>query len=181
MKKWYVVQVLTQHEKKAKKAIEENRESQGMTGVIESVVLPTENVSEVKRGQHRVVEKRVWPGYLLVQMDLTDEAWSYIKGIDGVVGFLGGDRPTELSEEEVETILRDLEDKQSRVTQRHQFEVGDRVKITEGVFVNFVGTVVEVSFEKGRLSVLVSIFGRDTKVDDLEFWQVEEYTDEVSS
>jgi transcriptional antiterminator NusG len=180
MKKWYVVQVLTQHERKVRKAIEEQRVNHGMTELIDRVVLPTENVSEVRKGQQRVVERRLWPGYLLVHMQLTDESWMYVKGIDGVVDFLGGEKPHELSEEEVAVLLRDLEDKKSRVTQRHKFEVGDKVKITEGVFVNFVGTVVEVFHEKGRLSVLVSIFGRDTRVDDLEFWQVEEYTEEAT-
>lgn len=175
--KWYVVQVLTQQEKKVKKALEENRAMHGMAELIDRVVLPTENVSEVKRGQQRVVERRMWPGYLLVHMDLTDESWMYIKNTDGVVDFLGGERPTEINDSEVEGLLRDLEDKKSRVTQRHKFEAGDKVKITDGVFINFVGTVTEVFHDKGRLSVLVSIFGRDTRVDDLEFWQVEEYTE----
>ena len=178
MMKWYVIQVLTQQEKRVKKALEENRESHGMTGLIERIVLPTENVSEVKSGQQKVVERRLWPGYLLMHMELTDESWMYVKNVDGVVDFLGGSHPHELSESEVEGLLRDLEDKKSRITQRHKLEVGDKVKITDGVFVNFVGSVVEVFHDKGRLSVLVSIFGRDTRVDDLEFWQVEEYTEE---
>ncbi len=180
MMKWYVVQVLTQQERRVKKALEENRESHGMIGLIDRIVLPTENVSEVKRGQQKVVERRLWPGYLLVRMELTDEAWMYVKNTDGVVDFLGGEHPHELSESEVEGLLRDLEDKKSRVTQRHKFEIGDKVKITDGVFVNFVGSVIEVFHDKGRLSVMVSIFGRDTRVDDLEFWQVEEYTEEAS-
>ena len=176
--KWYVVQVLTQQEKRVKRALEENRESHGMAGLIERVVLPTENVSEVKSGQQKIVERRLWPGYLLVHMDLTDDSLMYVKNTDGVIDFLGGSHPHELTESEVEGLLRDLEDKKSRVTQRHKFEIGDKVKITDGVFVNFVGSVVEVFHDKGRLSVLVSIFGRDTRVDDLEFWQVEEYTEE---
>ncbi len=178
--KWYVVQVLTQQERRVKKAIEENRESHGMLGLIDKVVLPTENVSEVKRGQQRVVERRMWPGYLLIHMELTDEAWMYVKNADGVVDFLGGEHPHEISEDEVMDLLRELEDKKSRVTLRHKFEIGDKVKIADGVFVNFVGTVVEVFHDKGRLSVLVSIFGRDTRVDDLEFWQVEEYNEEAT-
>jgi transcriptional antiterminator NusG len=113
-------------------------------------------------------------------MELTDDAWMYVKNTDGVIDFLGGSTPHELSQIEIEGLLRDLEDKKTRVTQRHKFEVGDRVKITDGVFVNFVGSVVEVFHDKGRLSVLVSIFGRETRVDDLEFWQVEEYTDEAT-
>ncbi len=175
--KWYVVQVLTQQEKKVKKALEENRTARGMAMLVDQVVLPTENVSEVKRGQQRVVERRMWPGYLLIHMDLTDESWMYVKNTDGVVDFLGGEKPTEINESEVEGLLRELEDKKSRVTQRHKFGAGDKVKITDGVFVNFVGTVTEIFHDKGRLSVLVSIFGRDTRVDDLEFWQVEEYTE----
>jgi len=178
MKKWYVVQVLTQHEKRVKKLLEENRATQNMEALIENILLPTENVSEVRKGQQRIVERRLWPGYLLLYMELTDESWMYVKGVDGVVDFLGGKHPHELSEEEVGVLLQDLEDKKSRVTQRHNFEVGDKVKITDGVFVNFVGTVLEVFHDKGRLSVMVSIFGRDTRVDDLEFWQVEEYSSE---
>ena len=88
MKKWYVVQVLTQQERRVKKALEENRESHGMTGLIDQVVLPTENVSEVKGGQQKVVERRLWPGYLLVQMELSDDAWMYVKNTDGVIDFL---------------------------------------------------------------------------------------------
>lgn len=177
--KWYVVQVLTQQERRVKKTLEENRESQGVQGLIDRVVLPTENVSEVKKGQQKIVEKKMWPGYLLIHMTLTDESWLYVKNTDGVFDFLGGERPHELSDSEVDELLRDLESKQSQITQRHKFEVGDKVKIADGVFVNFVGTVNEVFHDKGRLSVLVSIFGRDTRVDDLEFWQVEEYTEET--
>ncbi len=181
MMKWYVVQVLSSHEKRVKKALEENREAHGMTYLIDSVVLPTENVSEVKRGQQRVVEKRMWPGYLLVHMELNDDSWMYVKNTNGVVDFLGGDKPNELSEEEIKTLLQDIESKKSRVTQKHKFEIGDRVKITDGVFINFVGSVLEVHHDKGRLSVMVSIFGRDTRVDDLEFWQVEEYIEDAQS
>lgn len=181
MHKWYVVQVMSTHEKKVKKALEENRDLKGMSDVIENVLLPIENVSEVKKGQQKVVEKRLWPGYLLVKMNLDDDSWHFIKATPGVIDFLGGEKPTALSDAEVEEILRDLEDKKQKVTQRHKFEVGDRVKITDGVFVNFIGTVSEVFHDKGRLSVLVSIFGRDTRVDDLEFMQVEEINEEAEA
>lgn len=178
MHKWYVVQVLSSQEKKAKKALEDNRERKGMTDYISEVLLPTENVQEVKKGQQIVVEKRLWPGYLLVKMLLDDESWQYVKNSNGVIDFLGGDKPTALSDKEVEEILRDLADKKEKVTHKHKFEVGDTVKITDGVFVNFTGTVIEVFHDKGRLSVMVSIFGRDTRVDDLEFSQVEEVSEE---
>jgi transcription termination/antitermination protein NusG len=177
MHKWYVVQVFSTHEKKVKKALEEQSDLKGMTDLIEMVLLPIENVSEVKKGQQHVVEKRLWPGYLLIKMSLTDESWMYVKNTPGVIDFLGGDKPTALSDAEVDEILRDLEEKKEKVTQKHKFEVGDRVKITDGVFVNFTGTVTEVFRDKGRLSVLVSIFGRETRVDDLEFLQVEEITE----
>ncbi|HSW72407.1 MAG TPA: transcription termination/antitermination protein NusG [Chlamydiales bacterium] len=179
MMKWYVVQVISGQERKAKKSIEDYRESKGMSEWIEQVLIPTENVSEVKKGQQKISEKKLWPGYLLVKMDLNDESWSYVKNCSGVLDFLGGEKPTSLSDNEVNEILRELEEKKKGVVQKHKFEVGDKVKITDGVFVNFVGTVTEVFHEKGRLSVLVSIFGRDTRVDDLEFWQVEQYTGET--
>ena len=178
MHKWYVVQVLSSQEKKAKKALEENRESRGVSEFIESVVLPTENVSEVKHGQQRIVEKRLWPGYLLLKMELNDQSWMYVKNTIGVVEFLGGSHPTELTDEEVSNLLQDIEDRKATVSVKHKFASGDKVKITDGVFVNFIGQVVEVLPERGRLSVLVSIFGRDTQVDDLEFWQVEAASEE---
>jgi transcriptional antiterminator NusG len=181
MQNWYVVQVFSTHEKKVKKALEEQNESNPASLLIAQVVLPIENVSEVKKGQQKVVEKRLWPGYLLVKMTLTDESWHYVKATAGVIDFLGGEKPTALSEQEVTEILRDLEDKKQKVTQKHKFNPGDRVKITDGVFVNFIGTVMDVFHDKGRLSVLVSIFGRETRVDDLEFSQVEEITDEAEN
>ena len=174
--KWYVAQVYTAQEKKVKKALEEFRESAGMADLIEEILLPTENVMEVKKGEQKISEKRIWPGYVLIKMQLTDDTWQYVKNTTGVIDFLGGEKPTSLTEAEVGSILKELEDKKAGVTQKHKIEPGDRVKINDGVFVNFIGTVQEVFHEKGRLSVMVSIFGRDTRVDDLEFWQVEEVT-----
>lgn len=174
MQKWYVVQVVSSHEKKVKKALEENRESQGMGDLIGEVLLPTENVSEVKKGEQRISEKRMWPGYIFIKMNLTDDAWMYVRNTNGVLGFLGGGKPAPLTDKEVDEIMQDLEEKKKEVVHKHQFNNGDRVKITDGVFVNFVGNIVEVFQDKGRLSVAVSIFGRETRVDDLEFWQVEQ-------
>lgn len=173
MHKWYVVQVVSGQEKKVKKAIEENRESKGMIDLVGDVLVPTENVSEVKQGQQRVTEKKLWPGYILVSLSLTDDSWMYVRDTNGVLGFLGGEKPQPLGASEVESLLKDLEEKKKGVVQKHNIVEGDKVKIVDGVFVNFIGTVSEVFHEKGRLSVLVSIFGRETRVDDLEFWQVE--------
>jgi len=181
MHKWYVVHVLSSHEKKVSKALQEQKGLKGMEDLIEQIIVPTENVSEVKKGEQKVVEKRIWPGYILVKMLMTDDSWQYVKGTTGVIDFLGGDSPTSLTEEEVTEILTDLEEKKSTITQKHKFEVGDTVKIIDGVFVNFIGTITEVFHEKGKLSVNVSIFGRETQVDDLDFMQVEEVTDEEAS
>jgi len=178
MHKWYVVQVISGQEKKVKKAIEENRESKGMAELIDSVLVPVENIAEVKRGQQRVSEKKLWPGYILVKLNLTDDCWMYVRNTNGVLGFLGGEKPTPLAQVEVDEIMRDLEEKKKGVVQKHNITSGDKVKITDGVFVNFIGTVQEVFHDKGRLSVLVSIFGRETRVDDLEFWQVEQVSAE---
>lgn len=149
-----------------------------MSDLISEILLPTENVAEVKKGQQTVTEKRLWPGYLLIKMDLTDRSWNYVKNTIGVIDFLGGGAPTPLSDAEVREILEDLHSKKEKVTQKHKFEAGDPIRIVDGVFANFEGTVTDVFHEKGRISVMVSIFGRETQVDDLEFWQVEEATDE---
>lgn len=173
MHKWYVVQVVSGLEKRVKKTLEENRDSQGMSEKIGEILVPTENVAEVKKGQQKISEKRLWPGYIMVSIDLDDDAWMYVKNTNGVLGFLGGGQPTPLAESEVKEILAEVEEKKKDVVQKHQIEIGDHVKITDGVFVNFIGTVIEVFHDKGRISVMVSIFGRETRVDDLEFWQVE--------
>jgi transcriptional antiterminator NusG len=174
MYKWYVIQVISGQEKRVKKALEENRESKGMSDLIQDILLPTENVAEVKGGQQKVSEKKLWPGYILIKLNLTDDSWMYVKNTNGVLDFLGGEKPTPLTEKEVEEILKELDEKKKGVVPKHNIVPGDKVKITDGVFVNFIGVVSEVFHDKGRLSVLVSIFGRETRVDDLEFWQVEQ-------
>jgi len=173
MHKWYVVQVVSGLEKRVKKTIEENREPKGMAELIDTILVPTENVAEVKRGQQHVSEKKLWPGYILIKMNLTDDSWMFVRNTNGVLGFLGGEKPAPLAQQEVDEILKDLEEKKKGVVQKHNIAPGDKVKITDGVFINFIGSVTEVFHDKGRLSVMVSIFGRETRVDDLEFWQVE--------
>lgn len=179
--KWYVIQVMSGQEKKVKRNLEENSAARGMAGVIEEVLVPSENVVEVKGGQQRVSEKRFWPGYALIKMKLTDESWMYVKETNGVIDFLGGGKPNPLSSQEVDQILKDLQEKKGEVVHKHKLSTGSLIKIvdSESVFVNFKGTVVEVNHEKGRLSVEVSIFGRKTQVDDLEFWQVEEIPEDA--
>ncbi|MEI6242369.1 MAG: transcription termination/antitermination protein NusG [Chlamydiota bacterium] len=178
MQKWFVVQVMSGLERRVKKTIDENREAKGMATFIGEVLVPTENVSEVKKGEQKISEKKLWPGYLFVKMELTDESWGFINETNGVIGFLGGGKPQPLPESEVQEILQELESRKKAVVQKHKVEVGDTVKIIDGVFINFLGKVIEVFHEKGRLSVLVLIFGRETRVDDLEFWQVEQSSPE---
>ena len=174
MHKWYVVQVIPGLEKKVKKSLEEGRNSKGMSELIEQILVPVENVAEVKKGQQKIIEKKMWPGYILLQMVLTDDSWMFVKNSNGVIDFLGGAKPTPLIQSEVDAILKELEEKKNGVVQKHNITIGDKVKIIDGVFINFIGTVVEVFHEKGRLSTMVSIFGREPRVDDLEFWQVEQ-------
>ena len=181
MKHWYVIQVLSSKEKQVKQALDDNKSKSPHGEKIEEILLPTENVMEVKGGQQKISEKRIWPGYLLVKMELSPDVWMLIKNTNGVISFLGGEHPTPLTDEEVAKILQDLEDKKSGVTQKHKFAIGDHVKITDGVFVNFIGTIIETHHEKGKLSVNVSIFGRETQVDDLEFWQVEEVSEDAET
>jgi transcriptional antiterminator NusG len=181
MHKWYVVQVISSQEKRVKKALEENRDAKGMAELVNEILVPTENVAEVKRGEQKVSEKRLWPGYILVKMNLTDDSWMYVKNTNGVIDFLGGEKPLPLPQAEIDSILSELEEKKKAVVQKHDIQPGDKVKITDGVFVNFIGTVQEVFHDKGRLSVMVSIFGRETRVDDLEFWQVEEVPQETEA
>lgn len=178
MQNWYVLQCMSGQEKKVKKTIEENRNATGMTELVSEVLVPTENVAEVKKGQRTIVERRLWPGYALVKMQLTDESWHYVKNSNGVIDFLGGGSPSPLTESEVQQLLSDLSSKKDEVAYKYDFQAGDHVKVVDGVFANFTGTVQSVSHDKGKLNVVVAIFGRETQVDDLEFWQVEKVTDE---
>jgi len=171
---WYVIQVMSGQEKKVERRIQDNSFIAKMTEYIEEILIPSENVAEVKRGEQKVSEKRLWPGYVLIKMMLTDDSWQYIKGINGVIDFMGGGKPIPLSKEEVEGILLDLQLRKGEIVHKNKLQVGDHVKIIDGVFINFTGTIHEVNHEKGRLNVTVSIFGRNTCVEDLEFWQVEE-------
>ena len=178
-RRWYVIQVMSGQEKKVRMNLIENRVTKGMVDLVDEVLIPSENVAEVKRGEQKVTEKRLWPGYALIRMKMSDDAWMYVKDTNGVIDFMGGGKPVPLSEPEVEEILRELQDRKDEVVHKYTVGVGSHVKITDGVFVNFIGTVLEVNHEKGRLSAMVSIFGRETRVDDLEFWQVEEATSDA--
>ena len=170
---WYIVQVISGRERKVKRCIDETMDARKMREHIEECFLPIENVIEIKKGERKISEKKLWPGYLFFKMKLDDASWSFVNGVDGVIGFLGGNNPKPMTEVEINDIISNLKNMTEEVVHKVDFEVNDTVKIVDGVFASFSGTVVEVVPDKGKLSVSVSIFGRETKVDDLEFWQVE--------
>lgn len=168
---WYVVHCYSGHENKVKHNLEQRIESMGMKDKIFEVIVPTEEEVEVKDGKRRVVERRIFPGYILVNMILTEESWYVVRNTPGVTGFVGmGNKPTPLRPEEVAQILKRMESETPRV--KVSFREGDRVRIVEGPFHDFRGTVAEVDMERGKVRVLVSFFGRETPV-ELDFLQVE--------
>ena len=170
--KWFVVHTLSGQERKVKLTLDSRIEVEEMGSRIIDVVVPTENVSEVKSGKKRISTRLFFPGYVLIKMIMDDETWQFVKQCSGVLRFLGDKEPVPLSPSEVTDILSSMEQKQEKVKPKVLFEVGEAVKVTEGPFVNLNGVVSEIDPDKGKLRVLVSIFGRDTPV-DLEYWQVE--------
>ncbi len=170
-RQWYVVHCYSGMESRVKRNLEYRIESMNMSDRIFSVVVPTEEQIELKDGERRVVERRVFHGYILVQMILDDESWSVVRNTPGVTGFVGiGNRPTPLSAKEVEHIMSRIEASQPRV--QVDFKPGDKVRITEGAFADFHGTVEDIDLERGKVRILVSIFGRETPV-EVDFLQVE--------
>ena len=140
---------------------------------IGEIVVPTEQVSEIRGGKKRISARKFFPGYILVNMEMNKESWYLVKTTPGITGFIGpGRRPTPLSEEEVDNILKRTEETESKPTPKITFEIGEAVRIAQGPFANFNGTVIEVYPDRGKLKASVSIFGRSTLV-ELEYWQIE--------
>jgi len=173
MKNWYVVHTQTGLEDKVKRALENKISVSGMQELISSVVIPTEQVSEVRSGKKKISQRKFFPGYLLVEMELNEATYIFVKTAPGVSGFIGlGKKPMPLPQEEVDNILRKTKDTQVKPSPKIVFEKGEQVRVTEGPFQNFNGTIDEIHPEKGKIKVSVSIFGRATPV-ELEYWQVE--------
>jgi len=171
-KRWYSVQVLSNFEKKVAESIREAVETQGLQDEIEDVLVPTEEVTEVRRGQKVQVERRFMPGYVLVRMELTDRTYHLINDTPRVTGFLGPQgRPTPLRDAEVSRIIDQVEEGVERPRPAITFEIGEQVSVTDGPFEGFTGMVEDVDEASARLKVSVSIFGRATPV-DLEYTQV---------
>ncbi|AMH05527.1 transcription termination/antitermination protein NusG [Achromobacter xylosoxidans] len=173
-KRWYVVHVYSGMEKSVHKALNERIERAGLQTSFGRILVPSEEVVEVKGGQKSITERRIFPGYVLVEMDLTDETWHLVKNTNRVTGFLGGsgNRPTPISEKEVEKILSQMEEGVKKPRPKILFEVGEMVRVKEGPFADFNGNVEEVNYEKSKVRVSVTIFGRATPV-ELDFSQVE--------
>ena len=173
MKNWYVVHTQTGSEEKVKAALEKKVVSEGLQELITKVIVPTEQVSEVRGGKKKISQRKFFPGYLLLEMELNEKTYLFIKNTLGVTGFIGlGKKPMPLPQAEVENILKRTQDTQAKPSPKVIFEKGEQVRVTEGPFVNFNGSIEEVHPEKGKIKVSVSIFGRATPV-ELEYWQVE--------
>ena len=171
--KWYVVHTQTGAEKKAKVNLETRAQTASLSHLIHQVLIPTEKISEVKGGKKKISERKFFPGYILVEMDLTDESWYLVKNTPGISGFVGsGKNPVPLPDGDVQSILKQQEEKTAKPKPKVEFEMGESVRVKEGAFANFNGTVDEINPNKGKLKVMVSIFGRSTPV-ELEYWQVE--------
>jgi transcriptional antiterminator NusG len=174
--RWYIVHAYSNFEKKVASTIREQAAMQGLSELIEEIEVPTEEVVEVVRGRKRTVEKRHMPGYVLVKMKMTDEAYHLIKNTPKVTGFLGaegGKKPLPVSQKEVDQILgKIVSGTVERARPRMQFEIGEKIKVNEGPFAGFEGAVDSIDEGTGRLKVTVTIFGRSTPV-DLEYGQVD--------
>lgn len=178
-KQWFVLHTLTGRESKVKESIELRLKTEEMQDLVGEVAIPSEKVSEVRKGKKSTITRMFYPGYVLIHISLynddgklNDKSWYFIRDTPGVIGFVGGERPTPLRASEVDAILNQIEQKKEKVKPKVAFEPGETVKINDGPFLNFNGVIEEVDPERGKLKVSVSIFGRTAPV-ELEYWQVE--------
>jgi transcriptional antiterminator NusG len=172
-KRWYIVHAYSNFEKKVSESLREQAQSRGLTDVIEDVLVPTEKVVEVRRGRKIDTDRKFFPGYVLVKCEMTDEVYHLIKNTPKVTGFLGdGKKPSPIPDAEAQRILQQVQEGIERPKPSITFEIGEQVRVADGPFASFNGTVEEVDDGRSRLKVAVSIFGRATPV-ELEFTQVE--------
>lgn len=172
--RWYVVHAYSQYENNVMRALKERITRAGLQEKFGDILVPTEEVVEIKDGQKRTTERKFFPGYVLVQMEMDEDTWHLVKSTPKVLGFIGGtpDRPAPISEKEANAILNRVEEAVEKPKPKTLYEPGESVRITEGPFADFSGVVEEVNYEKSRLRVAVLIFGRSTPV-ELEFSQVQ--------
>ena len=172
-KRWYVVHVYSGFEKKIAQQLKEQAAQKGLADLVDEVLVPSEEVVEVRRGQKINSERKFFPGYVLVKMEMTDQTWHLIKDTPKVTGFLGTKtRPSPITDAEADRIMKQSAEGVERVRPAVLFEIGEQIRVADGPFTSFNGTVEEVDEEKGRVKVSVSIFGRSTPV-ELEYSQVE--------
>lgn len=173
-KHWYVVQAYSNYEKRVKQTLEQNIELQGMQQLFGDILVPSEEVVEMKSGQRRKSERKFFPGYVLIEMEMNDDTWHLVRHTPRVLGFIGGsgDQPAPISQKEVDTIMNRMQAGVDVPRPKTLFEAGEVLRVIDGPFADFDGVVEEVNYEKSRLKVLVSIFGRSTPV-ELGFGQVE--------
>jgi len=172
-KRWYVVHVYSGHENKVAEAIREEIQKKGLDAQFEDILIPSQEVVELHRGKKVSRDKKYFPGYLLIQMELNDDTWHLVKDTPRVTGFLGGrGKPSPITDAEAQRLLAQVEAGVSNVGSTLNFEIGEQLKVCDGPFASFVGQVEEVDRDRQRLKVMVSIFGRATPV-ELEFSQVE--------
>lgn len=173
-KRWYVVHTYSQFEKSVQRALQERIARAGMEDQFGQILVPVEEVVELKSGQKSISERKFFPGYVLVEMDMNDESWHLVKNTPKVTGFLGGSamKPTPISQREVDNIMEQMQAGVEKPRPKVLFEVGESVRVKEGPFTDFHGTVEDVNYDKNKLRVAVTIFGRSTPV-ELEFGQVE--------
>ena len=170
-KNWYVVHAYSGYEERVQKNLLERIKSMDADGDISEIVIPTEEEIEVKNGQRRTVTKKILPGYVLVQMNLSDQSWNVVRNTPGVTGFVGSEnKPIPLREEEVSKILKQMEAEAPKV--KIGFRKGQSIRVADGPFIDFVGVVDDISPDKGKVKVLLTLFGRETPV-ELDFLQVE--------
>lgn len=173
-KRWYVVHAYSGMEKSVARALRDRVDRAGMQDKFGQILVPTEEVVEMRNGQRTITERRFFPGYVLVEMDMTDDTWHLVKSTAKVTGFVGGqgNRPAPISDKEVEKIMAQMQEGVEKPRPKVLFEVGEMVRVKDGPFTDFNGNVEEVNYEKSRVRVSVTIFGRATPV-ELEFGQVE--------
>ncbi|HOP73607.1 MAG TPA: transcription termination/antitermination protein NusG [Bacillota bacterium] len=168
---WYVIHTYSGYENKVKANLERRVESMGMEDKIFRILVPTEEEFEIRDGKRKITKKKVFPGYVLVEMILTDDSWYVVRNTPGVTGFVGsGSKPVPLREEEVKMILHQMGYEEPKV--KLDFEVGEAVKVIRGPFENFSGVIEDINPEKGKIKVMVSMFGRETPV-ELDYHQIE--------
>ena len=171
---WYVVHTYSQFEKSVQRALTERIQRDGMQEKFGQILVPVEEVVELKLGQKSITERKFFPGYVLVEMEMTDESWHLVKSTPKVTGFLGGSamKPTPISEKEVQNIMRQMQAGVEKPRPKVLFEVGELVRVKDGPFTDFNGSVEDVNYDKNKIRVAVTIFGRSTPV-ELDFGQVE--------